>query len=103
MYNDVTNSYGQCNVQNLPYDGYAWNTKFADQDVEQTMEDIKQYRCSSSPIGCFFKVDFEYHKELHDIHKDYPMEPELQAVNQAQLSDFMKENCKSLRWKVLQR
>jgi hypothetical protein len=67
---DANNLYGFAMVQNLPYDGYTWNTKFVDQDLEQTIEDIKNYNPKTSPIGCFFEVDLEYPKELHDSPQD---------------------------------
>lgn len=40
MYLDANNLYGHAMVQNLPYDGYEWNNKFIEQDVEQTIEYI---------------------------------------------------------------
>ena len=31
--------------------------------------------------GCILEVDLEYPKELHDLHNDYPLAPELMEVN----------------------
>ena len=27
-------------------------------------------------LSCFLEVDFEYPKDLHDFHNDYPLAPE---------------------------
>ena len=31
--------------------------------------------------SCILEVDLEYPKELHDLHNDYPLAPELMEVN----------------------
>ena len=35
----------------------------------------------SEGTGCILEVDLEYPKELHDLHNDYPLAPELMEVN----------------------
>ena len=34
--------------------------------------------------SCILEVDLEYPKELHDLHNDYPLAPELMEVNKIQ-------------------
>ena len=35
--------------------------------------------------SCILEVDLEYPKELHDLHNDYPLTPELMEVNKIDL------------------
>ena len=55
----------------LPVGGFKWIKNAS----KMSEEDIKNYDENSS-IGFFLKVDFEYPKELHDLHSDLPFLPE---------------------------
>ena len=48
--------------QMLPYNRFKWNTTTPEHDMLNYYEE--------SDIGYIFKVDVEYPKESHDLHKD---------------------------------
>ena len=37
------------------------------------------------------EVDLEYTEKLHDLHKDYPLVPEIMSVSEDMLSQHQKE------------
>ena len=48
--------------QPLPTHGFEWMSE----------EELKNWRSHS----CILEVDLEYPKEIHDLHNDYPLDPE---------------------------
>ena len=62
--------------KNLPVGGFEWLGDVSRIDVDF----IKNYD-ENSNIGYFLKVDFEYSKELHDLHSDLPCLPERMKIN----------------------
>ncbi len=61
-YLDANNLYGWAMSKPLPYRNFRWMNEFELGDW------------LSRP--CILKVDLEYPKELHDLHKEYPLAPE---------------------------
>ena len=77
-YLDANNLYGLSMIQKLPYKNLKWDDTLKE-------EDIINYK--NNNIGYILEVDLEYSKELHDLHNDYPMAPEVMNVKADMLSD----------------
>ena len=43
---------------------------------------------NDSPERCKIEVDFEYPKELHNLHKDYHLAPNKAEIKNGALSDY---------------
>ena len=81
-YFDANNLYGLAMIQKLPYKNLKWDTTI-------TEDDILNY--ANGNTGYILEVDLEYPKELHDLHNDYPMAPEIMNVKADILSDKQVE------------
>uniref|UniRef100_A0A6V7JVZ3 DNA-directed DNA polymerase n=1 Tax=Bracon brevicornis TaxID=1563983 RepID=A0A6V7JVZ3_9HYME len=67
MYFDINNLYGAAMSTHLPYDSFKWEEEI-EVDIMQIPDD--------APIGCILGVDLEYPRELHDLHKGFPLCPQ---------------------------
>ena len=76
-YLDANNLYGCPMIKKLPVSSFKWVKNVSRIDEEF----IKNYDENSDDIGYFLKVDFEYPKELHDLHSDLPFLPEKMEIN----------------------
>ena len=77
-YFDIDNLYGLAMIQKLPYNKLKWDTKI-------TEDDIINYQ--NGKTGYILEVDLEYPKDLHDLHNDYPLAPEVVNVKADMPSD----------------
>ena len=77
-YWDVSYSYGQAMSQKLPVNNFEWI-----KDTIQFNKDfIKSYN-EESDEGYFLKVDVQYPKKLHELHKDLPFLSERMKLKQS--------------------
>ena len=85
MYWDANNLFAWTMIQSLPVN----NFKFLSE------KEINKFNLNSisenSSIGFILVVDFEYCKELHDLHSDYPLCPEKIEVNLNMLSKYCND------------
>ena len=81
-YLDANNLYGLSMIQKLPYRSLKWDDKI-------TEDDIINY--DNGRTGYILEVDLEYPKELHDLHNDYPLAPEVMNVKSNMLSEKQVE------------
>lgn len=83
-YLDANNLYGLAMSKKLPYDNFKWHYGgFSAKKVLNYQDD--------DDTGYILEVDLEYPKELHDLHKDYPMAPEIMNINEDMLSEVQKD------------
>ena len=81
-YLDANNLYGLSMIQKLPYRSLKWDDKI-------TEDDIINY--NNGRAGYILEVDLEYPKELHDLHNDYPLAPEVMNVKANMLAEKQVE------------
>ena len=83
-YFDANNLYGLAMTKKLPYDNFKWDYSFlTDKKILNYDED--------SDEGYILEVDLQYPEQLHDLHKDYPLAPEIMSVSEDMLSKHQKE------------
>ena len=87
-YLDANNLYGMAMSQNLPLKNLKWVNDMPSE------EEILNYDDGSK--GYILEVDLEYPKEIHDLHKDYPLAPEVMNVHTSMLSDYQMEMYRQL-------
>ena len=84
MYLDANALYAHSMTQYLPTGDYEWGNPedFNEAKILKMKHDQK--------TGYIFDVVLEYPHELHDVHNDYPLAPEIIKVTSDMLSDFQK-------------
>ena len=70
QYLDANNLYGWAMSQKLPIGDFRWMTR---KQLDKWFE-----------YPCILEVDLEYPQELHDLHDDYPLAPELLIVDKVE-------------------
>ena len=63
----------------LPTSGFKW--------IDPKEFDLNKYTSNSSE-GCLLQVDLQYPKELHELHKDYPLAPDKIEIKREMLSEY---------------
>ena len=81
-YLDANNLYGLSMIQKLPYRSLKWDDKITEDDI---------INCNNGRTGYILEVDLEYPKELHGLHNDYPLAPEVMNVKANMLSEKQVE------------
>ena len=81
-YLDANNLYGLSMIQKLPYRSLKWDDKITEDDV---------INYDNGRTGFILEVDFEYPTELHDLHNDYPLAPEVMNFKANMLSEKQVE------------
>ena len=83
-YLDAKNLYGLAMCRKLPYGDFKWYYGRMDEKRVMKYSDVDD-------IGYILEVVLDYPKELHDLHKDYPLAPEIMCVNDNMLSQVQKD------------
>ena len=83
-YLDANNLYGLAMCKKLPYGDFKWY--YGRMDEKRVLK-----YCDDDDIGYILEVDSDYPKELHDLHKDYPLAPEIMSINENMLSKVQKD------------
>ena len=68
--------------QYLPYSGFKWLSQ------KEISDFCLNYISENSSIGYILEVDLEYPDDLHDLHNDYRLAPEMLEIRQNILSKY---------------
>ena len=68
----------------LPYDDFKWYYRRMDEKRVMKYSD-------DDDTGYILEVDLDYPKELHDLHKDFPLAPEVMSISESMLSQVQKD------------
>ena len=82
---DANNLYGLAMCKKLPYDDFKWHYGRMDE------KRVVKYNDDDDIGYIILEVDLDYPKELHDLHKDYPLAPEIMCINESMLSQVQKD------------
>ena len=83
-YLDANNLYELAMCKKLPYKNFKRIcTKFDEKKVMRYKDD--------DDTGYSLEIDLEYPHKIHDLHKDYPMAPEIMTTSEDMLSNVQKD------------
>ena len=80
----MNNLYGWAISEYLPCGRFKWLKNIDKFDIMSIND--------KSPIGYFLEVDLEYPEELHELHNDFPLVPEIFTVS----NDMLFKYCKNI-------
>ena len=83
-YLDADHLYGLAMCKILPFKNFKWHYSKIDE------KKILKYG-DEDDVGYILEVDLEYPKDLHDLHNDYPLAPEIMSINEHMLADVRNE------------
>ena len=84
-YLDANNLYGLAMCKKLPYGDFKWY--YSRMDEKRVMK----YSDGGDDVGYILEIDLDYPKELHDLHKNDPLAPEIMSINEHMLSKVQKD------------
>ena len=84
LYLDANNLYGWAMSQYLPTGGFRWMT-------EKQIQKVNLAACTEDSLkGMILEVNWEYPKELHELHNNYPLAAEKIKVTKEMLFPYCK-------------
>ena len=83
-YLDATNLYGLAMCKKPPY--AVLKLHYGRMDEKRVIK-----YSDDDDTGYMLEVDFDYPKELHDLHKDYPLAPEIMSISENMRSQVQKD------------
>ena len=86
-YLDANHLDGLAMCKKLPNGDFKWY--YGRMDEKRVLK-----YCDDDDTGYILEVDLDYPKELHDLHKDYPLAPEIMSINENMLSKVQKDTHK---------
>ena len=83
-YLDANNLYGLAMCKQLPYKNFEWHYSKVSENKILNYTD-------NDDVGYIVEVDLEYPEEMHELHKDYQMAPEIMSRSEDMLSTVQKD------------
>ena len=83
-YLDANSLYRLAMCKKLPYDDFKWY--YGRMDEKRVMK-----YSDDDDIGYILEVDLGFPKDFHDLHKEYPLAPEIMSISENMLSQVQKD------------
>ena len=80
---DTNNLYGLAMYKKFPYNDFKWHYG------KINKKKIMKY-CDNNNIKYILEIDLDYSKKLHNLHKNYPLIPEIMNINKNMFSKIQK-------------